>query len=330
MFACLRAGPGNGRECLLKAVTSIAAGKGRPAAWPGRLRTILDVRYLALLSAVATYALIVLGGTVRATDSGLACPDWPRCHGQLIPPLETNVLVEFSHRLAAVAVGLLILGTAAAAWLGYRDKRPVVVGSTLAVAALIVQALVGGVTVNMELPDTVVALHLFIALSLLAVLIVTAVAAFRQAGAADVDGSFPILPALAAAATMALILTGSYVANSGAGLAYPDWPLFGGSLVSAGGRLADLHYAHRLMALAVGLFLAAVLVRAWRERERAPVLLAAASLALMLYVAQVFIGAANIWLELAASVRIVHLALASALWALLVLVTAWSYRRGEV
>ncbi|HEU4760136.1 MAG TPA: COX15/CtaA family protein [Dehalococcoidia bacterium] len=316
----------------MKAVSTLAAGSGGAAVWSGRLRSVLDVRFLALLSSLATYALIVLGGTVRATGSGLACPDWPSCHGQLIPPLETNVLIEFSHRLAAVVVGLLIVSTAGSAWAWHRDKHAVLTGATAAVAVLVVQAGVGGVTVNMELPDTVVAVHLFIALSLLAVLIATAVAAFRAADAALANGrvarngrGLPLLPVLAAAATMALILTGSYVANSGAGLAYPDWPLFNHKLISAGGRLADLHYTHRLTALVVGALVAAVAVRAWRDRLRSPGLLTIASLAVILYVAQVFVGASNIWLELATSVRIVHLALASALWALLVLAAVWTY-----
>jgi heme A synthase len=141
------------------------------------MRSVLDVRYLALLSSLATYALIVLGGTVRATDSGLACPDWPRCHGQFIPPLETNILIEYSHRLAAASVGLLIVGMAIAAWLWYRDNRFVLAGAGAAVALLIATGAGRRCYVNLELPDTVVALHLSIALMLLAILIATAVGA---------------------------------------------------------------------------------------------------------------------------------------------------------
>lgn len=314
---------------MLKAVTSVASGERGRAAWTGRLRAVLDIRGLALLSSLATYALIVLGGTVRATDSGLACPDWPRCHGQLIPPLETQILIEYSHRLAAASVGILIVGTAVAAWLWYRDNRFVLMGATVAAALLVVQVLVGGVTVRLELPDTIVALHLAIALILLAVLVATTVGAFANgrlrtvAGSADGRGVVALTTA-AALTTFALILIGSYVANSGAALVYPDWPLFNGKLVSAGGRLADLHYAHRLMAVVVGLFLLALSVQTWR-RQRRPLLLAVAGVALVLYIAEVFVGASNIWFELPTSVRVVHLALASALWVTLVFGLAWGY-----
>ena len=318
---------------MVKAITSAASGERGVAAWLSRLRLPLDVRYLALLSVIATYALIVLGGTVRATDSGLACPDWPLCQAQLIPPLEGSVLIEYSHRLAAASVGLIILGTAIAAWLWYRENRFVVAGSTIAVVLVTVQALVGGVTVNMELPDTIVALHLAIALVLLAVLVATTIVAFRYrrlppSDTPDPDrvlspGAAPGLAAVTALATFGLILLGSYVANSGAALVYPDWPLFDGRLVSAGGRLADLHYAHRLMAVVVGLLVLALAVQTWRRRR--PALIAAMGCALVLYVAEVLVGASNIWFELATSVRIVHLALASALWAALVFTAIWGY-----
>ncbi|MCH8920409.1 MAG: COX15/CtaA family protein, partial [Chloroflexi bacterium] len=226
---------------MLKAITSAASGERGFAAWLSRLRLLLDVRYLALLSVISTYSLIVLGGTVRATGSGLACPDWPRCHGQFIPPLEGQILIEYSHRLAAASVGLIILGMAIAAWLWYRENRFVVAGSTIAVVLVTVQALVGGLTVSLELPDTIVALHLAIALIILAVLVATAIAAFRRgrlplSDASALEGAGPVgvvpgLAAVTALTTLGLILVGSYVANSGAALVYPDWPLFDGRLV---------------------------------------------------------------------------------------------------
>ncbi|MEX0800553.1 MAG: COX15/CtaA family protein [Dehalococcoidia bacterium] len=312
---------------MVKAITSVASGERGAAAWSQRLRALLDIRYLSVLTVLCTYALIVLGATVRVTDSGLACPDWPRCHGQIIPPMETKVWIEFSHRLAAMSVGFMIAGLAASVWLWHREKRAVVVTVTLAVAVLIVQVLLGGATVNMELPETIVALHLATALVLLTLLILTSVLAIswwrvavRAEDARLSFGPFAALLAAAAAATFALILIGSYVANSGASLVYPDWPLFDGKLTSAGGRLADLHYAHRLMAAGVGLLLGVALVQAWRERVGAVQWVMAGALAL--FTAEVFVGASNIWLDMPEEVRIAHLALAAAVWSLLVLAGA--------
>ena len=135
-----------------------------------------------------------------------------------------------------------------------------------------------------------------------------------------------MLPIIVALGAFALVISGAYVSQEGAGLAYPDWPLFNGKLVSAGGRLADLHYAHRLLAAGLGVLMVALAAVTWRH-ERRLIVIVAVGVALAIYVAQVFVGAANIWLTLATPMRILHLALASALWAVLAFTSAWSYLR---
>jgi heme A synthase len=280
--------------------------------------------FLAIATIVLTYGLIVLGGAVRATDSGTACPDWPLCHGQVLPRLEGHVLVEYSHRLVASIVGVLIFATAIWAWRRNRNDSLVTGAALLATVLLVAQVLVGAATVDTETNASVVALHLSIALTLLATLIVLGLASVRPG--IETAGELPMLPIIVALGAFALVISGAYVSQEGAGLAYPDWPLFNGKLVSAGGRLADLHYAHRLLAAGLGVLMVALAAVTWRH-ERRLIVIVAVGVALAIYVAQVFVGAANIWLTLATPMRILHLALASALWAVLAFTSAWSYLR---
>ena len=286
------------------------------------LASLFRFESLAIITILLTYGLIVLGGAVRATDSGTACPDWPLCHGQVIPRWDAHVLVEYSHRLVASIVGVLIFATAIWAWRRNRGDPIVSAAALVSTVLLLVQVLVGAATVDTETNASVVALHLSIALSLLATLIVLALAATRTNS--DTSAALPVLPIIVALGAFALVISGAYVSQEGAGLAYHDWPLFNGKLVSAGGRIADLHYAHRLLAAGLGALILALAAATWR-RERRPVVLVAVGLAVAMYIAQVFVGAANIWFTLATPLRILHLALASALWAVLAFATAWSY-----
>ncbi len=290
----------------------------REAAAPHR-----GFRWLILATCVVTYALVVLGGVVRATGSGDACPDWPRCRGELIPPLESAILIEFSHRLLASLLGCLVLATAVAAW-RWRRRVPAIFWAAIAAVALVGgQIVLGGMTVLNDLPSSMVMAHLALAAALLATLLVVTYASFappqterpqRRPGAT----SFRNLVVFVALATFSLMLMGSYVSGSGAGLAFRDWPLFDGRLLPEGGRLAMIHVAHRLAAAAVGLLLVYVTLRARRlQRWHSPVVLTL-TLALAVYTAQVLVGAANIWTLLQPAASATHLALAVALWAALV------------
>ena len=294
--------------------------------------TSVRFRWLVLTTLAATYALIIVGGIVRATGSGDACPDWPRCHGELLPPLERDVLIEFSHRLIASVVGFLVLGTAVVAWRRERHVKVAVWGSALAVGLVIAQIILGGVTVLNDLSANLVMAHLSLAATLLATLIVIAVASFRPLGRLELRGdavAFRNLAAFAAIATFALMLTGSYVSGSGAGLAFRDWPLFDGKLTPDGGRLAMIHVTHRLAAGAVGLLVAFLAARAWRtQREHQPVVIALSG-ALVIYVAQVFVGAANIWTLLKPAAVSAHLAVAVALWGVLVAGTLFAQQAAQ-
>jgi len=288
-------------------------------------------QWLILSTCVSTYALVVLGGVVRATGSGDACPDWPRCHGELIPPLEPAVLIEFSHRLLASVVGFLVLATAIAAWRTQRGRPVVFWGSLAAIVLVGAQIVLGGITVLSDLSPNMVMAHLALASFLLAVLVTIAFDSFdsKATSGGPAAASFRNLAVVAALATFALMLTGSYMRGSGAGLVFRDWPLFDGQLLPDGGRLAVIHATHRFTAGAVGLLLVHVAYRAWRTQREQRVVVYGATFAVVLYVAQAFVGAANIWTLLQPAAIAAHLALAVALWAVLVLVALSAHRAAQ-
>ncbi|MGB2694029.1 MAG: COX15/CtaA family protein [Dehalococcoidia bacterium] len=301
---------------------------GAPSA---ALPATLWFRWLALATTLTTYALIILGGVVRVTDSGDACPDWPRCHGDLLPPLDTQVLVEFSHRLVASVISILIAATAFAAW-RWRHAPIIRWGAGVAVVLVIAQIILGGITVLNDLHSNLVTAHLALASALLATLVVITIASFDPASPVptaeqrEKAASFRNLLAFAALATFALMLTGSYVSGSGAGLAFDDWPLFNGRLMPDGGRLAMIHATHRFAAAAVGLIVVYVTARAWRTQRWQPLVMYAVLAALGVYVAQVFVGAANVWTMLQPSAAGAHLALAAGMWAVLAGATFLAHR----
>jgi heme A synthase len=279
---------------------------------------------LCLLTCAVIFGLIVLGGVVRATDSGLGCPDWPTCHGRLIPEWEKHTLIEYSHRFTASVAGVLVLGIAGWAWRSYRGVPAILYPSLLALALIVVQASLGAVAVLNELPPEVVALHLGLALTILALL------ALVTATAMDIERPFqPTAPSaglgrLAATtlvATFALMLAGSYVAGADYGLACGGWPLCNGQVMPEGGAAVQVPFAHRVLALGVGLLLAALVWSAWRPRQRAPFLASLGAAAIGVYGLQALIGAANIWTDLSDIVTAAHLAVGTLLWLLLAVIT---------
>jgi heme A synthase len=118
---------------------------------------------LSLTTAVAVYVLIVLGGVVSSTGSGLACPDWPLCHGELIPSLTLSVLIEFTHRVWTIVVTTLVLVTMLFAWKKYHWPNRLTNFSTLTFILLVGQIILGMITVNTRTLPIAVTSHLALA-----------------------------------------------------------------------------------------------------------------------------------------------------------------------
>ncbi len=134
------------------------------------------LRVFAYASVVSTYILILLGGYVTTSNSGLGCGEsWPLCQGQILPALTAPVIIELSHRVFNFVVAVFVVGTVLLAWTRYRQARNVVLFSTASFLGLIAQVILGMVTVQTGLDPLVSDAHLGLASAVFGVIVVNAV-----------------------------------------------------------------------------------------------------------------------------------------------------------
>ncbi len=284
---------------------------------------------LALATAATTIALFTVGGLVRGTGSGLGCSSWPACEpGRLFPTGTIHSLIEFTHRLLAFAVILLASATAIVAWLRHRGDRALLWSAVAAVPLVLGQAVVGAIVVRTDLDPGWVTAHFAVALILVADVVVLGVGATAPAARPDAGRSrFARLTLVTAAFTACLLLVGTYVRASGSQLVFTDWPLMDGRLVPTLGGAATAMFLHRVLALASLLLILWLAIRARTLPRRSPDLTALSTLALALFVAQVMVGAANVWTRLRPWAVVLHVALSVLIWATLVALASLA-RRG--
>jgi protoheme IX farnesyltransferase len=288
---------------------------------------------LALLTLASALGLVTIGVIVRATDSGLGCPDWPFCYGQLLPPADDGkAWIEWIHRTVAAIIGFEILGLAFLALRDHRQRRSIVWPTLGTVALVGFQAWLGRETVRLGNSGESVTAHLAAALLLVGLLVYLAVRAGYPARlvAGRVSQRFSLLAAFGAAVTFALLLFGSNVTATDSALVFPDWPLMGGTLVPPLTDLTTAHVLHRWVAALVALIVFGIALVAWRtqrdrpNRDRAVVVRLAVGAA-FLFAVQIAIGGAQVLTRLEAWTQTLHLALGAVIWAMLagLVVTSW-------
>lgn len=281
---------------------------------------------LALATFVLTVALIGLGAYVRATGSGLGCPDWPTCHGGIIPPGSRHPLIEFSHRFTGTVVGLLVIATAIAAWKFYRNVPIAVWSATIAVPLVGVQGFLGAITVWRELPPEIVASHLLTAMVVLTFELVAFFAMYLEDPArrgrlreiADAPTRLPGKLSIVATGWFAgLLWIGGYMAESGASTSCSGWPLCNGSVLPANDDQEITHMLHRYLAGLFVFIIVPLVVVMWRRRDEIfwarPLALAVGGL----FALEVMVGAFNVWYTFPDLLTVAHTVIASCLWSAL-------------
>jgi cytochrome c oxidase assembly protein subunit 15 len=274
------------------------------------------LRFTALFAIVLTYALIILGGVVRTTGSGLSCPDWPTCYGHWIPlPADVaavpnigysygQVLLEWLHRLiAGVFLGPLVLAMALMAF-GQRRRDAALppIGAAL-LLLLLAQAGIGAFTVLDNNSPWSVAVHLGNALLLLTLMLLV-VQRTEPTCPDRGDRRAALVAACAWLLALATMASAAMTSKSGAALACATWPSCDGLwLPDLSDPLVAIHFAHRVLAVATAV---AVLLLWLASRSLQPASRRVAALALGLVAAQVALGALVIVWQVPLPTAVLH------------------------
>ena len=287
---------------------------------------------LVLSTLISTILLILMGSIVRVTGYGLGCPDWPLCYGQAIPPFMVGAWMEFTHRLIGAATSLQIVLVGVLAWRWHRAEKWVFRPAVLAVALLVVQVVLGGLHVILEIPPATGLVHTALAMLILGLIAVVvgvtwpAMQTLQNAARGLFrDARFVAWVSGTALATYGLLLTGSYVTRRGASLACPSFP-WCGSAAPGIQPLIQLQMLHRYVAFGVAFLTLVTIV--WMWRNALPARRFAVVLGLLLVV-QFGLGIANVLLRLPMWSRALHLTVGAAFWSAVVMLWTVAFARGN-
>jgi cytochrome c oxidase assembly protein subunit 15 len=284
----------------------------------------------------STVLLIAAGGMVTSTDSGLSVPDWPTTYGwnMFTFPFSKwvgGIRYEHSHRLIASTVGFLTIILAIWTW-WIEPRRWVRNLGFLALGAVIVQGILGGITVLLFLPPAVSIGHAGLAQLFFCLTVTLAVVTAPGWRYAVQPAEDPMLRKVAVA-TSALIYTqiliGATMRHNDAGLAIPDFPLaFGHVLPAAWNVKVAIHFAHRVGALVVTLFILATAGHVFYHHRRRLELSRPAFFLVMLLSMQVTLGAFVVWSSMDPVINTAHVVNGALVLGTSVVLTLRSFRSG--
>ena len=315
---------------------SLARGETADASPASGAASNKSFRTAVAVTLISLFALVTIGGLVRATGSGHDCPEWmglavetpsvptgpvlgPLCGGDV----STGTFIELTHRVVAGITALMVAWIVLSAWRRYRRQKWVLYPAILSFALILAQAGLGGAAVLTELPRWSVMSHLAMAQIVIGGVLVVYAASGWSGQTSDSEASRSVLnisslgrwATLSVLAAFVLLMAGSYVANTvGAGQGCGDsWPLCRAQFLPPLDHVSIPHMVHRLLAVLVVLPLAGLIVLGWRVRHVQPHLWVLAVCGGVFFIAQIVTGASNIWFDFAVPAKVIHLSLATAM-----------------
>jgi cytochrome c oxidase assembly protein subunit 15 len=322
-----------GAEGARASADSLAPVRSRKLASSGNTTPWLT-RYARLLVA-ATLFLVAAGGMVTSTGSGLAVPDWPTTYGYSMfsypfGKMVGGIFYEHGHRLIATTVGLLTIGLVIWLW-RVEPRRWVRRLGVAALGAVILQGLLGGLTVLFFLPDAISISHaglaqIFFGMTVTIALVVSP--SWRVPAQALADDAVLRRRAVILTGLIYLqIIVGATMRHTGAGLAIPDFPLaFGGLLPPAWTGQIAVHFAHRIGAVLVTIAVLLTAAYIWRLHGNRPDLVRSSSLLVLLVSLQVSLGALVVLTERQPAINTLHVAIGAAVLGTSVVIAMRAWR----
>jgi len=186
-------------------------------------KPLLSLRLIYSVLSGLIFFNLIYGPLVRATDSGLACPDWPLCHGKAVPDFNFQIFMEVGHRYYSGILGLLVIGAWIWVMLKPETRKRYGVVASLSVLFLGTQVALGALTVTKLLDPKTVNLHLLNAILLLTLTMTIALSEARPGEFQLVSTGRFLLP-LGGTILLYQIFLGAKVSSNYAGLACPDFP----------------------------------------------------------------------------------------------------------
>ncbi len=301
---------------------------------------------MVLGAGISLFILITLGGIAASPlganwsaepllNMGLqsSCPDWPTCFGSWSPPENPGALVDYAHRLSALAAAPFLAASLWIALLYFRQNRLIIKAVLLASFLFAIQIGLGAwISMNPASSSRgwLNAVHLVLSLVSLSAILLAAILSFVP-NTSDrnfsFNTSFSRLTLALLGSLAALMISGAVVKASGAGTACQAWPLCGaGGIPQNSQQWLDM--VHRGLTLLTGALMIATWRQAWRSQRSQPVVLTAATAAGVMFLAQALLGA-RLTIEQPTYLYWVHQASATASLAALIVITTTAAMNGR-